>query len=100
MSLKAGDWAAWVQAIGSIAAICAGFATVYWQSRKAEELRKQDRALSERDRRDRANVVAFRLSGWLSEVGSRIQAAWDHYELIRKHNPMDKAPHPFQHVAV
>ncbi len=100
MSLRAGDWAAWVQAVGSIAAICAGFGTVYWQSRKAEELRKQDRALSERDRHDRADVVAFRLSGWLSEVGSRVQEAWDRYDLIRKHNPIERMPQPFQQVAV
>jgi hypothetical protein len=57
MSLKAGDWAAWVQAIGSISAICAGFATVYWQNRKAAELREEDRITRERDRDDRAKVV-------------------------------------------
>jgi hypothetical protein len=96
MSLKAGDWAAWMQAVGSIAAICAGFGTVYWQNRKAEELREQDRVLGERDRADRAEVVAFRLSGWLSEVGSRIQLSSEYYDDIRKHFPM---PEPFRIIS-
>ena len=75
------DWAAWVQAIGSIAAIGAGFATVYFQNRTADKLR-------ERDRTDRAEVVAFRLSGWLGEMGARIQLTSERFENLAKHPPM------------
>ena len=88
MSLKAGDWAAWVQAVGSIAAICAGFGTAYYQSWKANDLRNKDRVERERDRADRAEVVAFRLSGWLGEVGSRVGVRLKSYDDIRKRNPM------------
>jgi hypothetical protein len=75
MSLKAGDWAVWFQAVGSIAAIGAGFVTVYWQMWKADQQRK-------RDRDDRATVVALRLSGWLSEVGSRIEVKSETYKRL------------------
>jgi hypothetical protein len=75
------DWAAWVQAIGSIAAIGAGFATVYVQNRTADKLR-------ERDRTERAEVVAFRLSGWLGEMGARIQLTSERFEDLAKHPPM------------
>jgi hypothetical protein len=75
------DWAAWVQAVGSIAAIGAGFATLYFQNRRADKLR-------ERDRTDRAEVVALRLSGWLSEVGALIQTKSEDVDTLRKHNPV------------
>lgn len=95
MSMKAGDWAAWVQAVGSIAAICAGFGTAYLQNRKGEELRERDRVMRERDRVDRAEVVAFRLSGWLSEVGSRLIVARERYDQLRIHNRVE-LPQPNQ----
>jgi hypothetical protein len=72
MSLKAGDWAAWVQAIMSVAAICAGFVTVYWQMRKADQQRERENQQRERDRDDRAKVVAVRLSVWLEEIDALI----------------------------
>ena len=83
MSLKAGDWAAWVQAIGSIAAICAGFGTAIWQNKKASRLRELDRSEQERERASRAEVVALRLYGWLSEVGTRIRLRLDTYNNLR-----------------
>lgn len=64
--MNAGELAAWVQAIGSILAILAGFGFVFLQNRLANRQRMRDRA-------DRAEVVAYRLSGWLSEVGSRVR---------------------------
>jgi hypothetical protein len=85
-------WAA-IQAVGSILAICAGFGTAYWQNSTAIELRKQDRALIDRDRTDRAEVVAFRLSGWLSEVGSRVLLRLEAYNSVRHHNPTMPPPH-------
>jgi hypothetical protein len=82
MSLKAGDWAAWVQAIGSIGAICAGFGLAYRQNRRADKLRVQERDEQERERTSRAEVVALRLSGWLSEVGSRIMVRSETYNRL------------------
>ena len=74
------DWAAWVQAIGSIVAIGSGFATVYVQNRRSDTLRERDRA-------DRAEVVAFRLSGWLSEVGLRVLLKLEDYDGVRRTHP-------------
>jgi len=79
MSLRASDWAAWVQAVGSIAAICAGFWTAYRQNKRASKLRQDDRKEAERDRASRAEVVAARLSGWLGEASSRITIKWEAY---------------------
>lgn len=79
-------WAA-IQAIGSIVAVGAGFLAAYLQNRTALKLRKQDVALIERDRADRAEVVAFRLSGWLSEVGSRILLKLEDYDGVRRTHP-------------
>jgi hypothetical protein len=73
--MKGSDWAAWVQAIGSIAAICAGFGYVYVQRRWQDNEK-------ERDRDARGEIVAFRLSGWLSEVGSRIKVKSDEYAAL------------------
>ena len=50
------------------------------------QLERQCDALRERDRTDRAEVVVFRLSGWLSEVGSAIKAKSEQYETFRTHN--------------
>jgi hypothetical protein len=86
--MKGSDWAAWVQAVGSIAAICAGFGYVYVQRRWQD---KENR----RDRDERAEIVAFRLSGWLSEVGSCITVKSDVYaSLVRD----GKLPQPHQIV--
>jgi hypothetical protein len=71
--------AAWVQALGSIAAIATGFRAVYVQNNLANNQREKDRA-------DRAEVVAFRLSGWLGEVGARLKLVSDWYDNYRKHN--------------
>ena len=78
--MTSGNLAAWVQAVGSILAICAGFGTVWWQSQEAERARERDRA-------SRAEVIAFRLSGWLSEVGSRVKLKSELYDHLRIHNP-------------
>jgi hypothetical protein len=61
-------WAAWVQAIGSILAIGAGFATMYLQNRHSDRAQEAERAR-------RAEVVAYRLSGWMGEAGIRIARA-------------------------
>lgn len=66
MSLKAGEWAAWVQAIGSILAIAAGFGTVIFQNRHADRVQEAERAR-------RTEVVAYRISVWLGEVGVIIE---------------------------
>jgi hypothetical protein len=78
--MTAEGWAAWVQAIGSIVAIGSGFATVYVQNRRSDTLRERDRA-------DRAEVVAFRLSGWLSEVGLRVLLKLEDYDEVRRTHP-------------
>jgi hypothetical protein len=76
-------WAA-IQAVGSIVAVCAGFAFVLLQNHLESER-------VERDRADRAKVVAYRVSGWLAEVGTRVELKQNRYDLIRKTSPM---PHP------
>lgn len=86
--MTAEAWAAWVQAIGSIVAIGSGFATVYVQNRRTDTLREHDRA-------DRAEIVAFRLSGWLREVGSQIQKKSEVYDRL----VWDGLPQPHQIIA-
>jgi len=76
------DWAA-VQAVGSILAIVAGFGIAFWQNKQAAILRQQDRDDRERDRNDRAEVVAYRLSVWLSEVGVRVRGSAELYGLLK-----------------
>jgi hypothetical protein len=61
-------WAAWVQAVGSILAIGAGFLTMFLQNRHADQAQE-----AERERR--AEVVAYRLTGWIGEAGARIDRA-------------------------
>ena len=63
--MNASEWAAWVQAVGSILAIVAGFGTVFYQNRHTDKMQ-------ESDRKSRAEVVALRLSVWLSEIGGRV----------------------------
>ena len=87
MSLKAGDWAAWVQAVGSIAAVCAGFGYVYVQTRWQDERRERDRA-------DRAEVVAYRLSGWLGEVGLRVRGRCQFYQNFKNARDHSDEDHP------
>jgi hypothetical protein len=57
------------------------------------QLELQRDALREHDRTDRAEVVAFRLSGWLREVGSQIQKKSEAYDRL------DGLPQPHQIVA-
>ena len=52
------------------------------------QLERQRDALRELDRTDRAEVIAFRLSGWLSEVGALIQTKSEEFDTLRKHNPV------------
>jgi hypothetical protein len=66
--MDASAWAAWVQAGGSILAILAGFGTMYVQNRLASITR-------ERERKRRAEVVAFRLGGWLTDTGVSLDLA-------------------------
>jgi hypothetical protein len=68
-STKAADIdPAWVQAVGSILAILAGFGTVVYQNRHAARVREAERAR-------RAEVVAFRLTGWLVDTGVSLDIA-------------------------
>ena len=67
-NMDASAWASWVQAIGSIVAIVAGFGTVVYQNRHTDKSQ-------EAQRRRRAEVVAYRLSGWIGEIGGRIERA-------------------------
>jgi len=67
-NMDASAWASWVQAIGSIVAIVAGFGTVVYQNRHTDKSQ-------EAQRRSRAEVVAYRLSGWIGEIGGRIERA-------------------------
>ena len=85
--MDTGQWAAWVQAGGSIAAICAGFGYVYVQRRWQDERRERDRA-------DRAEVVAYRLSGWLSEVGSRVRERSQFYQNFKYTRDHTDENHP------
>ena len=85
--MDTGQWAAWVQAGGSIAAICAGFGYVYVQTRWQDERRERDRA-------DRAEVVAYRLSGWLSEVGSRVRERSQFYQNFKYTRDHTDENHP------
>jgi hypothetical protein len=59
------------------------------------DLERNRDALRERDRTDRAEVVAFRLSGWLTEVGSRIKTRLAIYDGL----VWDRLPQPHQIVA-
>jgi hypothetical protein len=67
-AMTAGEWAAWVQAGGSIAAIIAGFAIVILQKHFTDNAQKAERA-------KRAEVVAFRLTGWLTDTGVSLDLA-------------------------
>lgn len=64
------DATAWagVQAIGSILAILAGFGYVVLQNWHADVVREAERVR-------RAEVVAYGLSGWIAEIGIRIDQA-------------------------
>ena len=98
--MKAAEWAAWVQAVFSVVAIVAGFATTYIQSQKAAQLRQMDKDDRERDRVTRAEAVAFRLSGWLGEVSGRIEMARQISRLLRVRTRQTsltprKQPHEF-----
>jgi hypothetical protein len=71
--MDATAWAAWVQAVGSVLAIGAGFLTMYLQNRRADNALRAER-------RSRAEVVALRLSG-----SARLGGAW-----IRAFSACDK----------
>jgi hypothetical protein len=63
--MTAEAWAAWVQAGGSIVAIIAGFGTVIYQNRHSDRTQEAERGR-------RAEVVAYRLIGWIGEASIRI----------------------------
>lgn len=67
-TMDASAWAAWVQAVFSVLAIVAGFATMYLQNRHADRVRREDQERG-------AEVVAYRLSGWIGDVGVRVAKA-------------------------
>jgi hypothetical protein len=73
--MDASALAAWVQAVGSIVAIGAGFRYVVLQNRHADRAQEADRKAHEADRIRRAEVVAYGLSGWIVEIGIRIDRA-------------------------
>jgi hypothetical protein len=50
------------------------------------QLERQRDTLRERDRTERAEVVAFRLSGWLREVGPQIERKSQLFNSLRTHN--------------
>jgi hypothetical protein len=66
--MDASAWAAWVQAIGSILAIAAGFGTMFLQNRHSDRAQEAERAR-------RAEVVAYRISVWLTAAGANIEYA-------------------------
>jgi hypothetical protein len=74
--MDASAWAAWVQAVGSVLAIGAGFLTMYLQNRHADEIREAERARGE-------EVVVFRVSGWLADLGHRTKLALKECEVGR-----------------
>ena len=79
-NMDASAWAAWVQAIGSILAIGAGFGTVIYQNRRADHQ-------LEVERKSRAEVVALRLSVWLGEIGGRVDKSLRRLREERERNP-------------
>jgi hypothetical protein len=50
------------------------------------QLERQRDTLRERDRTERAEVVAFRLSGWLREAGPQIERKSQLFNSLRAHN--------------
>jgi hypothetical protein len=74
--MNASEWAAWVQAVGSILAIVAGFLTMFLQNRHADKIREAKRARAE-------EVVVFRVSGFLADLGHRIKPALKECEVGR-----------------
>jgi hypothetical protein len=64
--MDASAWAAWVQAVFSLAAIGVVIRQNYLEKKRRE-----------RDRDDRATVVAARLSIWLVEIGALIEIRLD-----------------------
>jgi hypothetical protein len=99
----------WQTGIAGFLAFAAGFGTVVAtmiiarrqiataqkQIETTVQLERQRDTLRERDRTERAEVVAFRLSGWLREVGSQIQKKSEVYDQL----VWDGLPQPHQIVA-
>jgi hypothetical protein len=56
--------------------IAVGFGTVIYQNRRSDKLQRAER-------HTRAEVVAFRLSGWLRQVGSEVEAKLSHCQQAR-----------------
>jgi hypothetical protein len=84
--LNASEWAAWVQAVFSLVAI----AVVIWQNWTEKRRR-------ERERDDRAQVVAARLSVWLGEIGGRIDLSLMQLESLRG---TDRLLHPLERLGL
>jgi hypothetical protein len=70
-------------------AILAGFGFVFLQNRLANRQRMRDRA-------DRAEVVAYRLSGWVGEVGSRVGERCQFYQKFKNTRDHSDENHPLQ----
>ena len=62
---------------------------MYVQTRWQDERRERDRA-------DRAEVVAYRLSGWLGEVGSRVRERCQFYQNFKNARDHSDEDHPLQ----
>jgi hypothetical protein len=76
-----------VGAIGTIGAILAGFVYPFMQNWLTNCQRERDRA-------HRAEGVAFQLSGWLGEVGSRVSERSQFYQRFKNARDHTDEDHP------
>jgi hypothetical protein len=105
------DWQTVVAGALAVAAAAGTIWTTFWSTNRELLASKEQIAVArqqiettlrlerqrdeqrERDRADRAEVVAFRLSGWLSEVGLRVLLKLKDYdEVLRSHPTMPSPP--------
>ncbi len=89
----------WQTLIAGVLAVLAALGTIGVTIRSAdreiEAAQKSERKADEQRERDRANraeVVALRLSGWLAEVKARVQATSELFDHLRKHNQPTMPP--------
>jgi hypothetical protein len=91
--------AAWVQALGAVAAIAAAWLTVIWQQRKSTEIAQESaaREIAERDRRRRA--VIYRLTPLFYDISVNIERAQESLTAFSEVVSMLKAkPAMLEHV--